>query len=89
MLDETVRIAVYDAFITQGAAPDPAALAVRLGIPPDDLAASYRRLAEQRALVLDAEGAILMAIPFAATPTDVRVVGQGVTPLSPQPSALA
>jgi uncharacterized membrane protein YfbV (UPF0208 family) len=34
--------------------------------------------------VLDAEGAILMAIPFAATPTDVRVVGQGVTPLSPQ-----
>jgi hypothetical protein len=89
MLDETVRIAVYDAFITQGAAPDPATLAAQLDITPAALAASYERLTEQRALVLDAAGAILMAIPFAATPTDVRVVGPEATHLSPQPSALS
>lgn len=77
-LDEAARAAVYGAFIEAGAAPEPGTLAARLGVTPAELAASYRRLEAQRALVLDAAGAIAMAIPFAATPTDVRVDGEGV-----------
>lgn len=78
-LDEAVRVAVYSSFILCGAAPDPPALAAALGVGVDALLASHRRLAEQRALVLGAGDAIAMAIPFSATPTDVRVDGAGVT----------
>ncbi len=78
-LDEVVRIAVYDHFVHAGCAPDLADLAVRLEVAEIDLRASYRRLAEQRALLLDADGAIAMAIPFSAIPTDVLVRGPGVT----------
>jgi hypothetical protein len=74
-LDEAVRVAVYDHFVHAGGAPDSAELAARLGLQEALLAESYRRLAEQRALVLDADGAIAMAIPFSATPTDVMVRG--------------
>lgn len=77
--DEAVRRAVYDHFVRAGVAPEPAELAARLGLPGALLAESYRRLAEQRALVLGADGAIAMAIPFSATPTDVTVRGPGVT----------
>jgi hypothetical protein len=77
--DEVVRFAVYDNFVRTGAAPYLSALAVRLEVAETALAASYRRLAEQRALVLDADSAIAMAIPFSATPTDVTVRGPGVT----------
>jgi hypothetical protein len=78
-LDETVRVTVYNHFIQAGGAPDPTDLAAQLGITATTLAASYQRLADQRALVLDADGAIAMAIPFSATPTDVTVRGTGVT----------
>lgn len=78
-LDELVRIAVYDHVVRVGGPPDPSELAARLQVAETELTASYRRLAECRALVLDADGVITMAIPFAATPTDVRVVGPGVT----------
>jgi hypothetical protein len=77
-LDEVVRFAVYDHFVLTGAAPHRSALAARLEVAETELGASYRRLAERRALVLDADGAIAMAIPFSATPTDVRVAGPGV-----------
>jgi hypothetical protein len=77
--DKAVRVAVYDQFIREGTAPSSALLAAQLGLTGESLAASYRRLAEQQALVLDADGAIAMAIPFSATPTDVKVVGTGVT----------
>jgi hypothetical protein len=77
--DEVVRLAIYDHFIRPGGAPDPAALAARLGLSEGLLAESYQRLADQRALVLDAGGAIAMAIPFSATPTEVMVRGPGVT----------
>jgi hypothetical protein len=77
--DEAIRVAIYDHFVQTGAAPQPAALVAQLGLTEAMLGASYRRLADQRALVLDASGAIAMAIPFAATPTEVRVEGPGVT----------
>jgi hypothetical protein len=77
--DETVRVAVYDHFIRTGGAPNSDDLAAQLGLSDVLLAESYQRLADQRALVLDADGAIAMAIPFSATPTEVRVVGSGVT----------
>ena len=78
-LDEAARVAIYDHFIRSGAPPEPAGLAAALGVAATDLAASYGRLAEQRALVLDAVGGLAMAIPFAAVPTDVHVVGDGVS----------
>jgi hypothetical protein len=78
-IDEAVRVAVYDHFVHAGGTLDPADLAVRLEVAEREFRASYRRLAEQRALVLDADGAIAMAIPFPAIPTDVTVRGLGVT----------
>lgn len=78
LLDEAVRVAVYSHFIEQGGAPDPERLATRCGVMPEARAASYERLAEQRALVLGADGAIWMAIPFSATPTDVQVRGADI-----------
>lgn len=79
VLDEAVRVAVYEHFVTTGRAPERGALAASLGVSDTALCASYSRLAEQRALVLDAHSDIAMAIPFSATPTDVRVVGPDVT----------
>jgi hypothetical protein len=77
-LDQAVRIAVYDQFVATGSAPVLARLAERLGVRDEELAESYRRLAAQRALVLDAADDIAMAIPFAARPTAVRVNGPGI-----------
>lgn len=78
-LDEVVRVAVYEHVVRTGRVPQLTALAVQLGATTTELATSYRRLAARRALVLDADGAIAMAIPFAATPTAVRVVEPNVT----------
>lgn len=78
-VDEAVRAAVYDQFIREGTAPSSALLAAQLELTEAALVASYQRLAEQRALVLDTTDAVAMAIPFSATPTDVQVVGPGVT----------
>lgn len=78
-LDETVRVAIYDHFVRTGVAPAAPALAAQLGLTDQALRASYRRLAEQRALVLSADADIAMAIPFSATPTAVLVRGAGVT----------
>jgi hypothetical protein len=72
-LDEAVRIAVYDHFVHAGVVPDPAAFAVWLQVTETDLGASYLRLAEQRALVLDADGAIAMWWVW----TGVRLVNVG------------
>lgn len=77
MLDvhERVRLAVYRGFARDGRAPDRDEVAARVGIPGDEVAAALRRLHEERHVVLDAEGALVMAHPFASVPLGFSVMG--------------
>jgi hypothetical protein len=63
---EDVRLAVYRSFAETGRAPDRGAL-------PDN---ALRDLHEQRHVVLDRDGAIVMAHPFAAVPLGFSVMGR-------------
>jgi hypothetical protein len=73
--DEDVRLAVYRTFAETGRAPSVAELAAAAGAAADDVGAGLRRLAEARHLVLDGDGAIVMAHPFAAVPLGFSVMG--------------
>ena len=72
--DDTVRRAIYDHIISTGFAPKPAQLAALLNCPQPAISAAFERLVDQRAIGLDAEGHVFMAIPFATQPTGVRVI---------------
>jgi len=76
--DRQLRNLTYRRFVELGRAPSLAELAGELGIEPDDLAASWRRLHDEHALVLDPDGEIRMAAPFSAvlTPYGVRAAGR-------------
>jgi hypothetical protein len=78
-LDQALRSDIYGHFVAHGSPPDPASHAAQRGLSAEGLAAAYERLAAQRALVLDSSGAIWMAIPFSAVPTDVLVRARGVS----------
>jgi hypothetical protein len=60
-----------------GRAPRLAELARELDLDAPELAASWRRLHDAHALVLDAAGEIGMAAPFSAVPTPYRVRAAG------------
>jgi hypothetical protein len=75
---EELRLAVYRAFAQTGQAPDPDALAGQFQVPGSEVADGLRDLAEQRHLVLDADGRIVMAHPFAAIPLGFSVMGRGI-----------
>ncbi len=72
---EDLRLAVYDGFVDSGRAPTAAALARRLGVEPEELHDSLRLLDQQRHLVLDPDGEIVMAHPFSAVPLGFAVMG--------------
>lgn len=65
MSDVELRRAIYRHFATTGRAPSP----VEVGATADD----YRRLAANHAVVLDDDGRIDFANPFASGPTDYVV----------------
>ncbi len=73
-LDGRVRLAVFGHFIDTGSRPGVREVAHRLGLSPDEVEASFRRLSSQRLLVLE-EGSsdIRMAMPFSGVPTGFRV----------------
>ena len=73
-LDTRVRLHLYDRFVADGRPPTTAGTASALGALDADIAASYRRLEEQRVIVL-APGTlnVWMANPLSATPTPFRV----------------
>ena len=71
--DRELRNLTYRRFVELGRAPTLAELAAELGVEPDDLAAAWRRLHDEHALVLDPDGELLMAAPFSAIPTPHRV----------------
>lgn len=70
---DTRRI-VYDTTLQRGTPPSMVEVALALAAPPDDVRASFQRLAAGRVLVLQGEtGEILMAPPFSAVPTSFLV----------------
>jgi hypothetical protein len=72
--DNRVRLAVYGHFIDTGARPGVKDLSQRLGLSPEAVEDSLRRLGSQRVLVLE-EGStdIRMAMPVSGVPTGFRV----------------
>lgn len=75
--DLRVRNSTYRLFAEFGRAPQPDEVASAEGIDRADVSASWRRLHDMHALVLDPDGEILMANPFSAAPTRHRVVAGG------------
>ncbi|WP_433330314.1 organomercurial lyase [Spirillospora sp. CA-294931] len=70
---EDLRLAVYRGFAETGRAPEPGELVDRFGGgAPDGL----RELAEQRHVVLGADGRVVMAHPFASIPLGFAVMGE-------------
>jgi len=71
--DKHVRSQVYAHFLKTGQAPTTGEIAKALSCPILDVQAAYQRLAAVRALVLQEDGAVLMAEPFSAVPTAFSV----------------
>jgi hypothetical protein len=84
-IDLQVRRATYRRFVELGRAPTAAEVAaaveaevgVATGGDEAEVRASWARLHDAHALVLDDRGEIRMANPFAAQPTDFRVEAGG------------
>jgi hypothetical protein len=75
--DVDLRNATYAAFVDLGRAPTAAEVAIANGLSERAVREGWRRLHDAHALVLDEEGAIRMANPFAAQPTPYRVEAAG------------
>ena len=75
--DLTVRNATYGLFVERGGAAGAADVAAQLGRTEPDVHAAWRRLHDEHALVLDAEGELRMLNPFSAVPTTFRVHAGG------------
>lgn len=74
-LDGRLRLAVYRAFATTGRAPAPAELADVVKADAGSVRAGFQRLAGARHLVLDDDGTVIMAHPFASIPLGFAVMG--------------
>ena len=75
--DIELRNATYNAFVDLGRAPTAAEMATRSATTEAEVRDGWRRLHDGHALVLDADGDIAMANPFAARPTPFRVDAAG------------
>lgn len=73
MKDAALRYEIYRAFADTGRAPTAAEVATWAGSPEAGRAA-LRRLHEAHSIVLDASGAVRMALPFSAVETGHSVV---------------
>jgi hypothetical protein len=74
-LDESVRLLVYGGYASAGQPPSVEAMAESLGRQPDAVQAALARLHEARHVVLDADGRIVMAHPFASIPLGFSAMG--------------
>ena len=72
-MDDNVRKVIYDVTMREGAPPSAARVAETIGEPTAKVLESFLRLAENRMLVLQPRGEILMAGPFSAVPTPFKV----------------
>ena len=76
--DRTIRNLTYARFVALGRAPTPEEVAVGGGPSQAEILASWRRLHDEHALVLDPSGdEIWMANPFSGVPTPYRVHADG------------
>ena len=74
--DEDVRVTIYRSLSRYGAVPTTDQLATAHGVDPADVEASFRRLADDRHVVLDDTGSIVMAHPFATIPLGFACMGR-------------
>jgi hypothetical protein len=75
--DRGIRNRTYALLADRGRAPTAAEMAAYEGVSRGELVASWRRLDEAHALVLDPTDEIRMANPFSAVPTPYRVRADG------------
>ena len=75
--DVDLRNATYRQFVELGRAPRPEEVAVATGRSTALVRSGWARLHDAHALVLDGAGEILMANPFAASPTPFAVEAAG------------
>jgi hypothetical protein len=75
--DIDLRNATYRRFVELGRAPSAAEVAATTGDAEAAVRDGWRRLHDAHALVLDPDGGIAMANPFAALPTPFRVEAAG------------
>ena len=73
---EDLRLAVYETFARTGLAPTPTELAQAVGASETDVAHGLSELHEAHHIVLDADGRIVMAHPFASIPFGFSVMGR-------------
>ena len=73
---EEVRVAIYRTFASTGHAPTTAELAAAGSIGAADVAEVLAELARARHIVLDADGAIMLAHPFSSVPMGFSVMGR-------------
>jgi hypothetical protein len=72
-----VRIFVYDYLMARGVPPASRELAAQFGVAPDDTLRTLREMNIGKAILPDPKtGEIWMAGPFAASPTEYKVVGR-------------
>ena len=77
-LDKVVRSHVYDYVMREGLPPTVEETSSALARSPDEVRASFRRLADGHVLVLQkGSGEILMSNPFSAVPTPFLVKAGG------------
>jgi hypothetical protein len=77
--DVRVKLAIYRATAERGSPPGAQEVAERVGASFAEVGGAYSGLAEQRLLVLEADGlTIRMAPPFSGVPTQHRVRVAGV-----------
>jgi hypothetical protein len=72
-MDDKVRHIVYDITMKEGVPPLAARVAEKAGESAANVLQSFRRLGDNRMLVLQPGGEILMAGPFSAVPTPFKV----------------
>jgi hypothetical protein len=72
--DLAIRNLTYRQFVDRGRAPTSDEIAESAGVPVDKIHATWQRLHQSHAIVLDAStGELRMANPFSAVPTAFRV----------------
>jgi DNA-binding transcriptional MocR family regulator len=79
-----MRVAIYDAVVRSGRAPNPAQLAAILGLSEEDVAAAYRALADAHVIVLrPGTLEIAWAPPFSLMPTGFQAAAGGMSWYAP------
>lgn len=79
-LDLRVKLAIYEHFANEGSRPSLDDIAARVGAAVPQVREIFRRLREQRVLVLEADAeTIRMAPPFSGIPTQHCVTASGVS----------